>query len=324
MRAIGKLPKGVLILEFIGMMLLAVALLSVSDSLSLPEPFSRPEVQILMIFLGVLLMLPAAVVVILQVAKRLAPQLMNRPPQYSRSEREKDNDANHRSIRHFTDEPISEAQREAIINSARATSSSSFLQCSSIIRITDKALREELVTLTGGQKHVAQAAEFWVFCADFNRHLQICPDAQLGLAEQLLLGVVDTAMMAQNALIAAESLGLGGVYIGGLRNNIEAVTKLLKLPQHVLPLFGLCLGWPADNPDLKPRLPASILVHENSYQPLDKDALAQYDEQLAEYYLTRGSNNRRDTWSDHIRRTIIKESRPFILDYLHKQGWATR
>lgn len=160
----------------------------------------------------------------------------------------------HRSIRHFTDEPISEAQREAIINSARATSSSSFLQCSSIIRITDKALREELVTLTGGQKHVAQAAEFWVFCADFNRHLQICPDAQLGLAEQLLLGVVDTAMMAQNALIAAESLGLGGVYIGGLRNNIEAVTKLLKLPQHVLPLFGLCLGWPADNPDLKPRL----------------------------------------------------------------------
>ncbi len=90
-----KLPKGVLILEFIGMMLLAVALLSVSDSLSLPEPFSRPEVQILMIFLGVLLMLPAAVVVILQVAKRLAPQLMNRPPQYSRSEREKDNDANH-------------------------------------------------------------------------------------------------------------------------------------------------------------------------------------------------------------------------------------
>ena len=95
MRAIGKLPKSVLILEFIGMMLLAVALLSVSDSLSLPEPFSRPEVQILMIFLGVLLMIPAAVVVILQVAKRLAPQLMNHPPQYSRSEREKVNDANH-------------------------------------------------------------------------------------------------------------------------------------------------------------------------------------------------------------------------------------
>lgn len=230
----------------------------------------------------------------------------------------------HRSIRHFTDKPISEAQREAILSGAQATSSSSFLQCTSIIRITDSAMREQLVTLTGGQQHVAQAAEFWVFCADFNRHLQICPEAELGLAEQLLLGVVDTAMMGQSALIAAESLGLGGVYIGGIRNSIQAVTELLGLPKHVLPLFGLCLGWPADNPDLKPRLPASIVVHENHYQPVDAKALADYDERLAQYYLSRSSNNRRDTWSDHIRRTIIKESRPFILDYLHKQGWAAR
>lgn len=175
----------------------------------------------------------------------------------------------HRSIRHFTDAPVSDEQRAEIIASAQAASTSSFLQCTSIIRITDPALRERLVPLTGGQQHVAQAAEFWVFCADFNRHLQICPQAQLGLAEQLLIGVVDTALLAQNALTAAESLGLGGVYIGGLRNSIEAVTELLELPQHVLPLFGLCLGWPADNPDIKPRMPAAMLVHENRYQPLD-------------------------------------------------------
>ena len=111
----------------------------------------------------------------------------------------------HRSIRHYTDQPITPEQREAILAAAQATSSSSFLQCTSIIRITDPVLRDALVPLTGGQQHVAQAAEFWVFCADFNRHLQICPEAQLGLAEQLLLGVVDTAMMAQNALTAAES-----------------------------------------------------------------------------------------------------------------------
>ena len=189
----------------------------------------------------------------------------------------------HRSIRHFTDAPVSDEQRAAIIASAQAASTSSFLQCTSIIRITDPALRERLVPLTGGQQHVAQAAEFWVFCADFNRHLQICPQAQLGLAEQLLIGVVDTAL-----------------------------------------LVGLCLGWPADNPDIKPRMPAAMLVHENHYQPLDNALLAEYDEQLAHYYLSRGSNARRDTWSDHIRRTIVKESRPFILDYLHKQGWATR
>ena len=230
----------------------------------------------------------------------------------------------HRSIRRFTDEPITDEQRAAIVASAQAASSSSFLQCTSIIRITDKALREQLVPLTGGQQHVAQAAEFWVFCADFNRHLQICPEAQLGLAEQLLLGVVDTAMLAQNAFTAAESLGLGGVYIGGIRNGIEAVTELLALPKHVLPLFGLCLGWPDEDHGIKPRMPAAMLMHENSYQPVDENVLAQYDEEMAQYYLSRGSNTRRDTWSDHIRRTIIKENRPFILDYLHKQGWATR
>ncbi|SEK73017.1 nitroreductase [Kosakonia sacchari] len=230
----------------------------------------------------------------------------------------------HRSIRHFTDQPVTQEQREAIIASAQATSSSSFLQCSSIIRITDRAMREQLVALTGGQQHVAQAAEFWVFCADFHRNFEISPEAKPGLAEQLLLGMVDTALMAQNAFTAAESLGLGGVYIGGIRNNIEAVGELLQVPKHVLPLFGLCLGWPADDPGLKPRMPASLLVHENHYQPLDRDVLAQYDEEIANYYLTRGSNTRRDTWSDHIRRTLIKENRPFILDYLHKQGWATR
>ncbi|OAT34215.1 oxygen-insensitive NADPH nitroreductase [Buttiauxella brennerae ATCC 51605] len=230
----------------------------------------------------------------------------------------------HRSVRRYTDEPITDEQRAAIVASAQAASSSSFLQCTSIIRITDKSLREQLVPLTGGQQHVAQAAEFWVFCADFNRHLQICPEAQLGLAEQLLLGVVDTAMLAQNAFTAAESLGLGGVYIGGIRNGIEAVTELLALPKHVLPLFGLCLGWPDEDHGIKPRMPAAMLMHENSYQPVDHNVLEQYDEEMAQYYLSRGSNTRRDTWSDHIRRTIIKENRPFILDYLHKQGWAVR
>ncbi len=88
MRAIGKLPKGVWCWNYRNDATGGGAAL-VSDSLSLPRAIFWPEVQILMIFLGVLLMLPAAVVVILQVAKRLAPQLMNRPPQYSRSRKKK-------------------------------------------------------------------------------------------------------------------------------------------------------------------------------------------------------------------------------------------
>ncbi|MBZ6388230.1 MULTISPECIES: oxygen-insensitive NADPH nitroreductase [Pantoea] len=230
----------------------------------------------------------------------------------------------HRSIRAFTEQAISAEQREAIIAAAQSASTSSFLQCSSIIRITDPALRQQLVTLTGGQQWVADAAEFWVFCADFNRHLQICPDAQLGRAEQLLLGCVDTALMAQNAMVAAESLGLGGVFIGGIRNSIAQVTELLGLPKFVLPLFGFCIGYPAAVPDPKPRLPQAMLVHENRYQPVDPQVLADYDSRTAIYYEHRDSNQRSETWSELIQRLIIKETRPFMLDYLHQQGWATR
>ncbi|CCF10363.1 oxygen-insensitive NADPH nitroreductase [Pantoea ananatis] len=230
----------------------------------------------------------------------------------------------HRSIRSFTDQKVSAEQREAIIAAAQSASTSSFLQCSSIVRITDPALRDQLVTLTGGQTWVAEAAEFWVFCADFNRHLQICPDAQLGRAEQLLLGCVDTALMAQNAMVAAESLGLGGVFIGGIRNNIAQVTELLGLPKFVLPLFGFCLGYPESIPDVKPRIPQSMLVHENRYQPVDPAVLADYDSRTAIYYQQRDSNQRSETWSQLIQRLIIKETRPFMLDYLHQQGWATR
>ncbi|WP_342595912.1 oxygen-insensitive NADPH nitroreductase [Salinicola lusitanus] len=229
----------------------------------------------------------------------------------------------HRSIRAFTDQPISDDQREAIIAAAQSASTSSFLQCSSIVRVTDTRLRDQLVELTGGQPWVAQAAEFWVFCADFNRHRQICPEAQLGRAEQLLVGCVDTALMAQNAMVAAESLGLGGVFIGGLRNNIASVTELLELPKFVLPLFGFCIGWPKAEPDLKPRLPQAMLVHENRYRKIDPAVLADYDDQITRYYQQRDSQQRTETWSAMIQRMIIKETRPFILDYLHSQGWAT-
>lgn len=230
----------------------------------------------------------------------------------------------HRSIRSFTNTPLTEAQRSAIIAAAQSASTSSFLQCSSIIRVTDGELRNKLVEYSSGQQYVADAPEFWVFCADFNRNQQINPEAELGLAEQLLLGCIDTALMAQNAMIAAESLGLGGVFIGGIRNHISDVISLLKLPKFVMPLFGFCIGTAAQDPSVKPRMPPTMLVHENSYQPLNKTVLAEYDTQLEQYYLQRDSNSRSDNWSNLIIRTLKKEQRPEMLDVLHQQGWVTR
>lgn len=231
----------------------------------------------------------------------------------------------HASVRHFSDQPLTDAQREAILLAARQTSSSSFMQLVSIVRVTDPALRAQLVPLCGEQPHVATSAEFWVFCADFYRNQQIAPDAKLGFAEQLLAGTVDAALMAQNTLTAAESLGLGGVFIGGLRNHPVEVTALLDLPRHVLPLFGLCLGWPQHPSQHKPRLPLSMLVHENRYpHQLDSAALADYDNTMRQYYASRSSHTKDQDWSGQVRAILGKESRPFMLEFLHAQGFVTR
>ncbi|MDM5129632.1 oxygen-insensitive NADPH nitroreductase [Aeromonas piscicola] len=228
----------------------------------------------------------------------------------------------HRSIRQFTPEPITPSQLDQILSAAQSASSSSFLQANSIIRVTDMALRARLAELAGHQAYVAEAAEFLMFCADYHRHAQIVPDAQTGFVEQLLIGAIDGALMAQNALLAAQSLGLGGVYIGGIRNNPVAVSEALGLPRQVIPLFGLCLGHPAQAPEQKPRLPRALVVHENRYQAeLDRPLLAQYDQQIEAYYQARSSNNKQQTWSSQIRGILGKESRPFMQEFLQSKGF---
>ena len=232
----------------------------------------------------------------------------------------------HRSIRKFTPEPLTQAQVDAILAAAQAASTSSYLQATSIIRVTDQDKRRTLAACAGNQTWVEEAPEFWVWCADFYRHLQVAPQAKLGFAEQLLIGSIDTALMGQNALLAAEAMGLGGVFIGGLRNDPDGVVEVLELPRHVLPLFGLCLGYPAQDPSPRPRLPTALVVHENRYtNALNSEALEEYDAQVRAYYASRaGSDGREMSWSEQIAATLAKESRPHIRAFLQRQGFDQR
>lgn len=232
---------------------------------------------------------------------------------------------NHRSIRKFTGEAISPTQLDEILAAAQSAASSSFLQTTTILRITDPALRARLATLAGEQPYVADAAEFLVFCVDYHRHRVVAPEAKTGFTEQLLIGAIDGALMAQNALLAAQSMGLGGVYIGGLRNHPDHVVEALALPQEVFPLFGLCLGHPAQQPERKPRLPRALVVHENRYPArLDEALLAQYDADMVAYYQSRSSNQKSQSWSGQIRSILGKESRPFMQASLQKQGFLLK
>ncbi|MCD8547924.1 MAG: oxygen-insensitive NADPH nitroreductase [Aeromonadaceae bacterium] len=229
----------------------------------------------------------------------------------------------HRSIRQFAEQPISPGQLEQILLAAQSASSSSFLQAVSVIRVKDMAKRHQLVRLCGEQAYVASAAEFLVFCIDFHRHRTLVPAAKTGYIEQLLIGAIDAGLMGQNALLAAESMGLGGVFIGAIRNDPEGVSQLLGLPELVVPLFGLCLGYPAQSPDLKPRLPLQLVLHEEQYQAPDPCQFAAYDALLAHYYRGRGEMQGRG-WTDQLEKILSKEARPFMFDYLKRRGFALK
>ena len=115
-------------------------------------------------------------------------------------------------------------------------------------------------------------------------------------------GLTDAVIAAQNVVIAAESLGMGTVYLGSILNDIRKVVKLLKLPKYVFPAVGLAVGWKDQEPDLKPRIPRNIIHMENEYRELENPLkeLEEYDKIVNQYYDLRDINNRVDEFTKQI------------------------
>lgn len=235
----------------------------------------------------------------------------------------------HRSIRKFTAEPIDQATVDALVQAGQAAATSSFIQACTVIQVSQGERRDALAEMAGNQPYVAAAPVFLVFCADMKRHQLACgmhdAEMQSGYTEQFLTASLDCALFAQNVMVAAESLGLGGVYIGGLRNQIAAVADLLELPELVYPVFGLCLGQPDQNPEVKPRLPLDVVLKHDRYDDsADAERIAAYDESVREYYRTRTGGNKEMSWSEQISGMLVKEARPHILPFLNTKGFIKR
>ncbi|MCP3944175.1 MAG: oxygen-insensitive NADPH nitroreductase [Desulfobacteraceae bacterium] len=244
----------------------------------------------------------------------------------------------HRSIRKFTDKPIEESLFRTLIETAQCAATSHHVQAYTIIRVKDKENKKQIATLSGPQPWVEQAPTFLIFCAELTRLESTCQQhkliAQTGWAEQFVTATVDTAIMAQNLMVAAESVGLGGVFIGGIRNDPEKVCKLLDIPNNAYPVFGMCLGYPARTPGIKPRLPLDLILKEDSFfgpdskkeltdpsQMTAKKSLDTYDKTCRDYYLNRDSNLRDQTWSQQMADFMNKISRPQLKSFLEKRGF---
>lgn len=192
----------------------------------------------------------------------------------------------HRTVRAFRPDALPDDLLPTLVAAAQSASTSSNLQLWSVVAIHDAAKRRELAALAGGQKHIEQAPLILLWVADLARAKALAaaedkPSEGYDYLESYTLAVLDAALAAQNAVVAAESLGLGTVYIGGLRNHPEEVARVGGLPEGAAVVFGLVIGWPdADRPAaIKPRLPQSVVLHDETYDLAGQAApIVAYDE----------------------------------------------
>ncbi|MDL9937798.1 NADPH-dependent oxidoreductase [Gordonia sp. ABSL1-1] len=197
----------------------------------------------------------------------------------------------HRSVRQFLDTPVDDATLHAVVAAAQSASTSSNLQPWSVIAVRDPERKARLAALANHQQFINQAPLLLVWVADLDRAHRLAASAAAELTgadylESTIVGVVDTALAAQNAVVAAESLGLGTVFVGAIRNQPRAVATELALPPHTFATFGLAVGTPdpQERSGIKPRLPQRAVLHRETYDATHADGvIADYDDRLAGY-----------------------------------------
>lgn len=187
-----------------------------------------------------------------------------------------------KSVRVFTDRPITPEETAVILESAVNAPTAGNQQLYTIIHVTDAQLKAELAESCDHQPFIAKAPLVLVFCADCRKWYQAflesgCEPRLPGVGD-LMLAVSDANIAAQNAVVAAQSLGIGSCYIGDIMENAETQRELLKLPPYVFPAAMLVFGYPTEQQISRPKPPRSDMphiVHENGYRDMDADELKQ-------------------------------------------------
>jgi nitroreductase len=212
----------------------------------------------------------------------------------------------HRSVRGFKPDPLPAGTLETMMAAAQSAATSSNLQTWSVVAVSNPATRAEFAKIANNQKHIEQCPLFLTFLADLSRLERLGQQEKVDLEtlpylETFLVAAIDAALAAQNAVLAAESLGLSTVYIGAMRNNPVRVAELLKLPKQVMCVFGLCVGYAADGVTnaVKPRLPQSAIVHQEHYSGAnDREIRKDYDDVLGRY--SREQEMNQYSWTERV------------------------
>ncbi|NIA69301.1 NADPH-dependent oxidoreductase [Pelagibius litoralis] len=233
------------------------------------------------------------------------------------------------SVRHFRSAPVAPALLRLLSALALSSPTKSDLQQRDIVLITEPALRQRINALIGDQPWTGEAPALLVFCGNNRRQRQV--HALRGRPfvndhlDAFFNAAVDGGIALSAFVMAAEALGLGCCPISAIRNEAQAVSDLLDLPEHVFPVAGLAVGWPAAAPEISPRLPLSVTLHENRFseEGIEK-AIADYDP-LRRYATQRFVEDYgEDTaygWSEDKARQYSKPERAGFGAFLRRKGF---
>ena len=239
------------------------------------------------------------------------------------------------SVRKFSKKNISKELLTLLLTAAQSAPSKSNLQQYSIMVIQNQSLKNEISKLIGDTKWALTAPVFLLFLADIRRNIKITNhkgyNHKNNNVDTFMNGVIDSALSMQSMISASESIGLGICPISMIRNIIEEVKNLCKLPKGVFPIAGLALGWPDKKLPVSIRLPQEIVTHYNTYNEKNlMDKINQYDERVFKVAPIERNKLRhidiygvakKGTWSENISRQLSVAERKDFKKWLKNHGF---
>jgi nitroreductase len=241
------------------------------------------------------------------------------------------------SIRRFREQPVDEDTLRTVLLAGQRTASPGGFQAYGLIIVDDAEKRSRIGEITR-QRFIAGAPVFILVCVDMRRFRMMLDhlghDYHLRHGQGLyakLFSIVEAGMVAQNMATAALLMGLGSCFVGAVFYEMEEVSKLLGLPQGVVPLLGLCLGYPAESPPLRPRWPLANIVHKNKYQEATTEDIDRYlamaDEMMKQEDYYRKYSGQETTFTEHVKWKTqatkwIEEHDRSARDFLIRNGLA--
>ena len=238
------------------------------------------------------------------------------------------------SVRKFLKKPITKEILTLLLASAQSAPSKSNLQQYSILVIQDTSIKTEISNLIGNTKWALTAPFFLLFLADIRRNIKISSDRgykhKNNNVDTFMNGVIDAALSMQSMVIASEAMGLGVCPISMIRNIIEEVKLICKLPKGVFPIAGLAVGWPDEKAPVSLRLPQDIVTHVNIYKEENlSQKINEYDERVFKIAPISEEKQRhvdlygiaeKGTWSENISRQLSVPERENFKKWLKDHG----